>query len=76
VTPELQNRSSRFTRSGFNRSPGGVMRGARHLARRPDARFVSGGIGETEQQQLIARESDFNLKLVFTAERPSGAGGG
>jgi hypothetical protein len=52
------------------------MRGARRLARRADARLVSGGIGETEQQQLIARESDFNLKLVFTAERPSGAGGG
>jgi hypothetical protein len=51
------------------------MRGARRPVRRGDARLVSGGIGETEQQQLIARESDFNLKLVFTAERPAGAAG-
>jgi len=37
------------------------MRGARRLARRADARIVSGGMGETEQQQLIARESDIPL---------------
>ena len=28
--------------------------------------FVAGGIGETEQAQLAARESEFNLKLVFS----------
>lgn len=28
--------------------------------------FVSGGIGEAEQQQLRAREGEYNLKLVFT----------
>lgn len=28
--------------------------------------YVSGGIGETEQQRLAAREQEFNLKLVFT----------
>jgi hypothetical protein len=28
--------------------------------------FVSGGIGETEQQQLLARQNEYNLKLVFT----------
>jgi len=28
--------------------------------------YVSGGIGEAEQQQLLAREKDYNLKLVFT----------
>ena len=28
--------------------------------------FISGGIGETEQAQLAARESEFNLKLVFS----------
>jgi hypothetical protein len=28
--------------------------------------FVSGGIGETEQQQLLAHQNDYNLKLVFT----------
>jgi hypothetical protein len=27
---------------------------------------VSGGIGEGEQQQLLARQRDYNLKLVFT----------
>src|SRR5690349_11559348 len=27
---------------------------------------VSGGIGEGEQQQLLSRQSDYNLKLVFT----------
>jgi hypothetical protein len=28
--------------------------------------FVSGGIGETAQAQLLAREKEFNLKLVFS----------
>jgi len=28
--------------------------------------FVSGGIGEAEQQQLLAHEGEYNLKLVFT----------
>jgi len=28
--------------------------------------YVSGGIGEAEQQELKAREGEFNLKLVFT----------
>jgi hypothetical protein len=28
--------------------------------------FVSGGIGEASQAQLLAREREFNLKLVFT----------
>ena len=28
--------------------------------------YLSGGIGEAEQQRLRARESEFNLKLVFT----------
>lgn len=28
--------------------------------------YVSGGIGETEQQQLRAHEADYNLKLIFT----------
>jgi hypothetical protein len=28
--------------------------------------FVSGGIGETAQAQLLVREKEFNLKLVFT----------
>lgn len=27
---------------------------------------VSGGIGEGEQQQLLARQREYNLKLVFT----------
>lgn len=27
---------------------------------------ISGGIGEGEQQQLLARQHDYNLKLVFT----------
>ena len=28
--------------------------------------FISGGIGEAAQAQLLAREKEFNLKLVFT----------
>jgi hypothetical protein len=28
--------------------------------------FMSGGIGETAQDRVLARERDFNLKLVFT----------
>lgn len=28
--------------------------------------YLSGGIGETEQEQLRAREKEFNLKLVFS----------
>ena len=28
--------------------------------------FISGGIGETAQAQVLAREKEFNLKLVFT----------
>ena len=28
--------------------------------------YISGGIGETEQEQLVAREKEFNLKLVFS----------
>lgn len=28
--------------------------------------FVSGGVGETEQQQFLARQNEYNLKLVFT----------
>jgi hypothetical protein len=31
-----------------------------------DVPHVSGGIGETEQHALRAREKEFNLKLVFT----------
>jgi len=38
----------------------GVALGATEIA------HVSGGIGVAEQQQLDARKSEFNLKLVFT----------
>jgi hypothetical protein len=31
-----------------------------------DVTVVTGGIGEDEQQSLLAREKEFNLKLVFS----------
>jgi hypothetical protein len=36
------------------------------LQRAGDAVYLAGGIGETEQEQLAAREKEFNLKLVFS----------
>lgn len=35
-------------------------------ARAGEVEVVGGGIGTDEQQSLIAREKEFNLKLVFT----------
>jgi hypothetical protein len=36
------------------------------VQRAGDVTYIAGGIGETEQEQLAAREKEFNLKLVFS----------
>lgn len=35
-------------------------------AQPPEVAVLSGGVGESEQQALAAREQEFNLKLVFS----------
>jgi hypothetical protein len=36
------------------------------LAQPPEVAVLTGGVGESEQQALVAREREFNLKLVFS----------
>ena len=48
-------------------SPAGTAAaGPAVLQRAGDVTYIAGGIGETEQEQLAAREKEFNLKLVFS----------
>lgn len=46
-------------------SSGGTAAGPA-VQRAGDVTYIAGGIGETEQEQLAAREKEFNLKLVFS----------
>jgi hypothetical protein len=47
-------------------SPAGPVAAGLAVQRAGDVTYIGGGIGETEQEQMIAREKEFNLELVFS----------
>jgi hypothetical protein len=47
-------------------SPAGTVAAGPAVQRAGDVTYIAGGIGETEQEQMIVREKEFNLKLVFS----------
>lgn len=47
-------------------SSAGTIEAGPAVQRAGDVTYISGGIGETEQERMIAREKEFNLELVFS----------